>query len=854
MADITSVSIAEELRTSFRDYSMSVIIGRALPDVRDGLKPVHRRILYAMFSEGLLSSRKFSKCAGVVGEVLKKYHPHGDSPVYEALVRMAQPWNMRELLIDGQGNFGSVDGDPAAAYRYTEARLAKIAEELLRDIEKNTVDFIPNFDGTVEEPLVLPSRIPNLLVNGSEGIAVAMATKCPPHNLGEVVTACLAIIAEKYEEGPVVDKAALFQMVPGPDFPTGGFICGSAGSRSAVETGRGSVIMRGKAVIEFNEKAKRQQIVIDEIPYQVNKARLLERIAELVRDKRIDGITDIRDESDRDGMRIAIDLRRDAMGEVILNQLFQLTPLQSSYPVNMLAIVHGQPRTMGIREILEEFIAFRREVVTRRSRFELLEAQKRFHIVASLLVALDAIDRVIEIIRSSSNTEEAKMRLCQEKFKGAEKIALFISKPTDQIGAWLEQGFAQLDETQAAAILEMRLSRLVGLERDKLVNEGQELLNTITRLQKILADLKVLMGVIKNELIEIKTQFATPRRSMIVAGVGEMTDEDLIPEEDMLVTISHHGYIKRAPLANYRSQRRGGKGKQAVAAKEEDFIEDAFAASTHAYLLAFTNLGRVFWVKVHELPMAGPQSKGRPIVNLIQLAENEKVRAILPVRNFPTEQEKCFVVTATKWGKIKKTDLMAYSSPRNSGLIACGIEDADELVSVKITEGNHDVILSTKDGMAIRFEESDVRPMGRQATGVRGISLRTGDEVVSMEVLGEKASIFTVTEFGYGKRTDISEYRRQTRGGIGLITIKCDERNGRVAGTIQVAEQDNVMIITDAGTLIRMKASDVSEIGRNTKGVRLISVDRNSSERVIAVTRIAESEEGPEEPEPVLES
>lgn len=843
MADILTISIAEELRTSFRDYSMSVIIGRALPDVRDGLKPVHRRILYAMYSEGLLSSRKFSKCAGVVGEVLKKYHPHGDMPVYEALVRMAQPWNMRELLIDGQGNFGSVDGDPAAAYRYTEARLAKLAEELLRDIEKNTVDFIPNFDGTVEEPLVLPSRIPNLLVNGSEGIAVAMATRCPPHNLGEVVTALLAIIAEKYEDGPVVDSKALFQMVPGPDFPTGGFICGTEGSRSAVETGRGSVIMRGRAVVEYNEKAKRQQIIIDEIPYQVNKARLLERIAELVREKRIDGITDIRDESDRDGMRIAIDLRRDAMGDVILNQLYQMTPLQCSYPVNMLAIVHGQPKTMGLREVLEEFVAFRREVVTRRSRYELLEAQKRFHIVASLLVALDAIDRVIEIIRSSSNTDEAKTRLCQEKFTGSQQLALFASAPTDQISAWLTQGFAQLDETQAAAILEMRLSRLVGLERDKLVAEGQELLSTIVRLQEILADLKVLMRVIKDELVEVKTQFSTPRRSIIVGGVGTMTDEDLIPEEDMLVTISRQGYIKRAPLANYRSQRRGGKGKTAVTAKEEDFIEDAFAASTHAYLLAFTNLGRVFWVKVHELPMAGPQSKGRPIVNLIQLSENEKVRAILPVRNFPTEEEKGFVVTATKWGKIKKTDLMAYSSPRTSGLIACGIEDNDELIGVKITEGKNDIILSTRDGMAIRFEESDVRPMGRQAAGVRGISLRAGDEVVSMEVLGDKSSIFTVTEFGYGKRTDVAEYRKQTRGGIGLITIKCDERNGRVCGTIQVAEQDNVMLTTDAGTLIRMKAGDVSEIGRNTKGVRLISVDRNTTERVIAVTRIDDNEE-----------
>ena len=843
MSDISSISIAEELRTSFRDYSMSVIVGRALPDVRDGLKPVHRRILYAMFSEGLLSSKKFSKCAGVVGEVLKKYHPHGDMPVYEALVRMAQPWNMRELLIDGQGNFGSVDGDPAAAYRYTEARLSKIAEELLRDIEKNTVDFIPNFDGTVKEPVVLPSRVPNLLVNGSEGIAVAMATKCPPHNLGEVVTALLALIAEKHEDGPEVDAQALFQMVPGPDFPTGGFICGTSGYQSAIKTGRGSVIMRGKAKVEYNEKAKRQQVLIDEIPYQVNKARLLERIAYLVRDKRIDGITDIRDESDRDGMRIAIDLRRDAMGDVILNQLYDLTPLQSSYPINMLSIVHGQPKTLGLREILEEFIAFRREVVTRRSRFELQKAGERFHIIASLLVALDSIDRVIEIIRSSTNTEEAKKRLCDEKFQGATQIGLFANSPTEQIAAWLSQGFAQLDEVQASAILEMRLSRLVGLEREKLQNEGKELLDVMDRLREILGDLKILMGVIKEELTEIKDRFATPRRSEITGSISDMTDEDLIPEEEMLVTISHHGYIKRAPLSNYRSQRRGGKGKRAVASKEEDFIEDAFAASTHAHLLAFTNKGRVFWVKVHQLPQAGPQSKGRPIVNLIQLAENEKVRAILPVRHFPDKTDENFVVTATKFGKVKKTDLKAYSNPRASGLIACGIEDSDELVSVKITNGHQDLILSSQDGMAIRFKAANVRPMGRQAAGVRGINLRKNDQVVSMEVLEENASLLTVTEFGYGKRTAISEYRQQSRGGIGLITIKVDERNGKVKGVIQVNPNDNVMIITDGGTLIRMKASDVSVIGRNTKGVRLISVNRKSKERVVSVSRILEEDE-----------
>ncbi len=839
---ILTVSITEELRSSFRDYAMSVIVGRALPDIRDGLKPVHRRILYAMYKEGLLSSKKFSKCAGVVGEVLKKYHPHGDSPVYEALVRMAQPWNMRELLIEGQGNFGSVDGDPAAAYRYTEARLTRLAEELLRDIEKNTVDFTPNFDGTVDEPIVLPSRVPNLLVNGSEGIAVAMATRCPPHNLGEVVTALLAIIAELYEEGPLVDDRALLQMVPGPDFPTGGMICGTAGCSQAILTGRGSVPVRGRAVIEQNAKSKREQIIIDEIPFQVNKARLLERIAELVQDKRIDGITDIRDESDRDGMRIAIDLRRDAMGEVILNQLYQLTPLQSSYPVNMLSILHGQPKVLGLRAILVEFIAFRREVVTRRTRYELEEAQRRFHILAGIMTALDGIDRVIEIIRSSRNTEEAKARLSEEQFVSATQIALFAQIPTPQIGYWLKQGYAQLDDIQAGAILEMRLSRLVGLEREKLIQEGQELLVHIARYQEILGNLKVLMSVIKNELLDIRTQFATPRRTQIIGNVGNLTDEDLIPEEDMLVTISHMGYIKRAPLSNYRAQRRGGKGKQAVSAREEDFIRDAFVASTHAYLLTFTNLGKVFWLKVHEVPQAGPQSKGRPIVNLVQLAENEKVRAILAVRHFPEKEEERFVVTATRRGKVKKTDLLAYSNPRSNGLIACGIEDGDELVSVRITNGKQDLLLSTKDGMAIRFFEEDARPIGRQSVGVRGISLREGDAVVSMDILNEKTSMLTVTEYGYGKRTSIDEYRRQSRGGLGLITIKTDERNGGVADAVQVLETDTVMIITDAGTLIRLKASEVSQIGRNTKGVRLISVDRKSKERVIAVERIAEEE------------
>lgn len=843
MTDIIPINITEELKTSFRDYSMSVIIGRALPDIRDGLKPVHRRILYAMYTEGLLSSKKFSKCAGVVGEVLKKYHPHGDASVYEALVRMAQPWNMRELLVDGQGNFGSIDGDPAAAYRYTEARLTKIAEEFLKDINKETVNFIANFDNTTEEPVILPTRIPNLLINGSEGIAVAMATRFPPHNLNEIITALLGIISEQFENGPIVNNEKLHEFVPGPDFPTGGFICGTAGYRSALETGKGSVVIRGKALSSFNEQIKRQQIIIDEIPFQVNKARLLERIAELVKEKRIDGITDIRDESDRNGMRIAIDLRRDAISDVILNQLYELTPLQSSYAINMLSIVNGQPKTLGLRKLLDEFLAFRREIVTRRSLFELKEAQNKLHTIAAFLIALNSVERIIQIVRLSKNSEEAKNLLCNEKFHSIDKILIFSNSKISQIDTWIKQGFAQLDESQAASILEMRLSRLVGLEREKLESEGISVLDSVINLDKILTNTKLLMNVIKTEFIEIRQNFSTPRKSKIIGKVELITNEDLIPEEEMLVTISRHGYIKRAPLSNYRSQKRGGKGKQAVTAKDEDFIQDAFAASTHAYLLVFTSNGRVFWVKVHELPQAGSASKGRPIINLIQLAEKEQVKAILPVRHFPLKENENFVVTVTKNGKIKKTDLIAYSNPRANGLIACGIEDNDMLVSAKITNGFQELVLSSSNGIAIRFKESEVRPMGRQAIGVRGITLRNSNEVVSLEVLSENMSLLTVTEFGYGKRTNISEYRCQSRGGIGLITIKTDKRNGKVIGVIQVNQADNIMIITDAGTLLRMKASDVSEIGRNTKGVRLISVNRNdksSKEKVAAISRISE--------------
>jgi DNA gyrase subunit A len=844
---VGTINIADEMRASYRDYSMSVIIGRALPDVRDGLKPVHRRILYAMYDEGLLSNRKYSKCAGVVGEVLKKYHPHGDSAVYDALVRMAQPWNMGAPLIDGQGNFGSVDGDPAAAYRYTETRLEKVAEELLRDIEKNTVDFIPNFDGTTAEPGVLPSRIPNLLVNGSEGIAVAMATRCPPHNLGEVCDALLALIEEKFEGGEKVDTPRLMELMKGPDFPTGGYICGRKGVFDAFETGRGSIKVRGKAAVVDDEKRNKAQIVIEEIPFQVNKAKLVERIADLVRDKRVEGISEIRDESDRTGMRIAIDLKRDAVGEVVLNQLYKHTPLQTTFPTHMLAIVDGQPRTLPMRDLLQHFIDFRREVVTRRTRFELDQAQKRFHIVAGLLVALDDIDRIISIIRSSQDTDEAKRRLCAETFANATKIGLFAGAPTSQIAGWLEQGHAQLDMTQAQSILEMRLSRLVGLERDKLMAEGEELLKDIERLQEILGDLMVLMGVIKTEIKEIQAEFGVPRRTGVTDDVDEISIEDLIVDEEMVVTISHAGYIKRSPLAGYRAQKRGGKGKSAAKTKDEDFIEDAFVASTHDTLMIFTDMGKVYWLKVHKLPKAGRAARGRSIVNLVQLDDGENVRAVLRVREYPKNEGEGYVITCSRNGKVKKTDLTQYANVRSNGLIACGIEEGDALVTVKITSGENEVLISTKRGNAIRFPEEDVRAMGRSAAGVRGINLKDGDQVVSMVIVDDSAdaALLSVTEKGYGKRTLISDYPRQKRGGMGVISLKTTSKVGIVADSTWVKPGDQLMITTNGGTLIRTNADDVSMYGRNTQGVRVISV--GSDEQVISATRITEPEDAADE-------
>jgi DNA gyrase subunit A len=826
----------EEMRRSYLDYSMSVIIGRALPDVRDGLKPVHRRILYAMYDEGLLSSRKYSKCAGVVGEVLKKYHPHGDASVYDALVRLAQPWNIRYGLIDGQGNFGSVDGDPPAAYRYTESRLTKLAEEMLVDIEKETVDTVPNFDETTTEPTVLPAKVPNLLINGSEGIAVGMATKMPPHNLGEVVDALLLVM-----DKPEATTRELMEVLPGPDFPTGGFIAGKQGVFDAYATGRGTLKLRGKARIDESAKGK-TQVVIDEIPYQVNKAKLIERMAELVREKQLEGVSDIRDESDRDGMRVVVDLKRDAFPDVVLNQLYKRTPLQTTFGVINLAIVGGQPRVLPLKDLLSLFISHRREVVGRRTRYELKEAEARFNILLGLIVATDHIDRVIAIIRSSSDVEQARQRLLDEKFDGnLGKLPEFVGAEVVQVQLALQRGFFSMNEAQAKAILEMRLSRLTGLERDKLLTEAREVQEVIKRLRTILASPAELMRVIRGELTDIKARFADKRRTEFIGDVEDLEVEDLIADEEMVVTVTHAGYVKRSALTNYRAQRRGGRGKGATAIKEDDFVEDLFVASTHAYLLTFTDKGKVYWVKVHAVPEAGSGAKGKAIVNLVQLADDERVRAILPVRAFPKEEGQQYVLTCSRMGTVKKTDLTAYANPRQTGLIACGIDEGDELIGVRVTTGTSDVLLATRKGQSIRFEETLVRPMGRPATGVRGIDLEEGDEVVSMEVLEPDTKILTVTDNGFGKRTDQAEYPQQNRGGKGVITIRTTERNGAVAGIAQVHDTDDVMMVTSGGTLIRTRAAEISVIGRNTQGVKVISVD--PGDRVVSITRLVERDD-----------
>jgi DNA gyrase subunit A len=799
-------TVQDEMRQSYLDYAMSVIVGRALPDVRDGLKPVQRRILYAMHELGNEYGKPYKKSARIVGDVIGKYHPHGDNAVYDALVRMVQDFSLRYPLVDGQGNFGSVDGDSAAAMRYTEVRMARLAGELLSDLDKDTVETVPNYDGSLQEPRVLPSRIPNLLVNGSAGIAVGMATSIPPHNLGEVTGALLALIAD-----PDISVDDLMQHVPAPDFPTGGILYGLDGARDAYRTGRGSVQIRARAFVEKAKKGDRESIVITEIPYQVNKSRLIERIADLVRDREIEEISDIRDESDRDGMRVVVELKKDAVAEVVLNNLYKSTQMQVSFGVQLLAIVQNRPRTMNLKELLEEFLAFRKEVVTRRTLFLLRKAESRAHILEGLKIALEHIDAIIKLIRASKEPKEAKDGL----------MARF-----------------GLSEIQAQAILDMQLRRLTGLEREKILQELKEVREEIARLRKILAEEAELLRVIGEEFREIRDAYGDARRSEIQRETKDLRLEDLIVDEEMVVTVSNSGYIKRNPISLYRTQRRGGRGKVGMGTKEEDFVSMLFIASMHSYVMFFSNLGKVYWLKVHELPEAGRASKGRAVVNLLSLSQGESVATILPVREFA---EGKFVVMATEQGIIKKTELMEYSRPRAGGIIALGLNEGDRLIATAITTGQDEVFLSTRQGMSIRFHEEDVRPMGRAATGVRGIDLEEGDVLVGMEILRPQGTMLSVTENGFGKRTAVEEYRNQSRGGKGVITLKVTGKTGSVVGVCQVADADEAMLVTDGGKILRLAVGEIRVIGRNTQGVRLIGLSEEG--RVASIARLAEKEE-----------
>ena len=806
------VYIEEEMRESFMAYAMSVIISRALPDVRDGLKPVHRRVLYAMYDMGNTSDKAYKKSARLVGDIIGKYHPHGDTAVYDTIVRMAQDFNLRYPLVDGQGNFGSIDGDNPAAMRYTEIRMTPLAEEMLADIDKETVDFLPNYDDSLKEPTVLPSRVPNLLINGAAGIAVGMATNVPPHNLSEVIAGIVALI-----ENPDITIKQLMQHIPGPDFPTAGFIHGREPIVQAYHEGKGIIQMRGKAFTETVKRTGREQIVISEIPYMVNKKRLIEQIAQLVNEKKIEGIADIRDESDREGMRIVIELRRDGVAEIIINQLYKHTALQESFGVNLLAIVDGRPKLLTLKEALKAFIEHRKEVVTRRTAYDLRKAEERLHILEGYRIALDHLDAVIALIRNAADPPAAKEGL----------ITSFV-----------------LSETQAQAILDLRLQRLTGLERDKIMEEHRQTLELIARLSAILADEKEIYKIIVEELAEIKKKYGDERRTQIVNHSDEISLEDMIVDEDMAVTISHDGYIKRNPVTLYRAQRRGGKGKIGTTTKEEDFVEYLFIASMHAHILFFTTIGKVYWIKVHELPQASRAARGRPIVNLLNLEPGEKVSAFLSVREF---QEGRYIVFATKNGLIKKTELMAYANPRASGIRAIGLEDGDEVIGVRLTDGQQEVILSTADGQSIRFKEEQVRPTGRGTFGVVGMKLDPGDKVVSMEILTLGFDILTVAEGGYGKRTQMDEYRLQSRGGKGIITMKTTEKTGRVVGVQQVTEDDQLMLISNKGKIIRMRIKDIRVIGRNTQGVRLIELEEG--ERVVSLARLAEKEEDEDEAE-----
>jgi len=800
------VNIEDEMKKSYMAYAMTVIIGRAVPDVRDGLKPVHRRALFAMHEMGNRWNRPYKKSARIVGDIIGKYHPHGDTAAYDTIVRMAQDFSMRYLLVDGQGNFGSVDGDPPAAMRYTEIRMSRIAEEIMADLEKDTVDFIPNYDESLDEPVVMPSKIPTILLNGTAGIAVGVATNIPPHNLREVIAGTIALI-----RNPDLSIDDLIAYIPGPDFPTAGFINGREGILSAYRTGRGSIRVRARAMIERNARNDRESIVVTELPYQVNKANLIEKISELVKEKKIEGIADLRDESDRDGIRVVLDLKRDEVSGVILNQLYKHTQMETSFSVIMLAIDNKQPRVFNLKEILRSFIDFRKQVVVRRTRFDLAKATDRAHILEGLIIALTNIDAVVAVIKASANPQEANVALC-ETFG--------------------------LTEPQARAILEMRLQRLTGLERDKIDAEHAELMKQIEYLKDILENPHRVLEVIIAELEDIQTRYGDERRTEIVVSPDEIDIEDLIVEEDMVVTVSHSGYVKRNPVSLYRNQRRGGRGKMGMGTKEEDFVEKLFVASTHQYILIFSSFGKVYWLKVYQIPQAGRAAKGKAIVNLISLTQGERVAAILPVKEFTAERN---VVMVTRQGVIKKTNLAAFSNPRSTGIIAIGIDAGDELMDVQLTLGNQDIFLGTRMGMAIRFHEEDVREMGRGARGVRGIMLAPEDAVVGMEIPSEGSGMATITEKGYGKRTTVSEYRLQTRGGKGTINLRTAPRVGNVTGICQVTGDEDLMLISDAGKIIRVRVEEVSLIHRSTQGVRLIDLDEN--ERLVGIARVEREEE-----------
>ncbi len=843
--EVIPVNLEDEMRKSYLDYAMSVIVGRALPDVRDGLKPVHRRVLYAMSELGAHSNKPYYKSARIVGDVIGKFHPHGDASVYDTLVRMAQPFSLRYLLVDGQGNFGSVDGDPPAAMRYTEARMSRLAHELLADIDKETVDFQPNYDEKELEPTVLPTRIPNLLVNGSAGIAVGMATNIPPHNLTEIIAATIALI-----DDPAIDIDGLMQFVPGPDFPTAGIINGSAGIHAAYRTGRGRVLMRARAEIETNEDTGREAIVVTELPYQVNKARLIEKIAELVKEKKLEGISELRDESDKDGMRIFIEVKRGEAADVVLNNLYQQTPMQSVFGINMVALVDGRPKLLDLRQMLEAFLRHRREVVTRRTVFELRKARARAHILEGLTVALANIDAMIELIKTSASPAEAKERMLARRWEPGLVRALLgaagadASRPEDLLPGLglLEDGY-QLSEVQAKEILEMRLNRLTGLEQDKLTDEYRQLLETIRALIEILESPDRLLQVIRDELTAIRDEYGDARRTEIRASQEDLDILDLIAPEDVVVTLSHAGYAKRQPVSTYRAQRRGGKGRSATAIKEEDFVERLWIANTHDTLLSFTSSGKVFWPKVYQLPDAGPNARGRPIVNFVALEANEKIQAVLPVRDFPGDR---YVFFATANGTVKKTPLQEFEYQLARGKIAINLDEGDSLVDVAITDGDRDILLFASNGKAVRFDEGEVRSMGRTATGVRGMRLAEGEKVVSMIVAEGDGDILTACENGFGKRTALEEYPKKGRGTQGVIAIQTTERNGALVGAVQLDQGHEIMLISNQGTLVRTRASEVARVGRNTQGVTLIRLPEDES--LVGVVRVQalDDEETPE--------